>query len=43
MWEHVPDVSEDGVTPTTFPKTYEIEGCIILHHDQPEYDLGMAI
>jgi hypothetical protein len=39
----VPDVFEDGITPAASPKTYEIEGHIILHHNQPEYDLGMAI
>jgi hypothetical protein len=43
MKEHVPDVSEDGVTLATSPKTYEIEGHVIPHHDQPEYDPGMAI
>ncbi len=43
MREHVPHVFEDGVTPATFPKTYKIEGHIIPHHDQPEYDHGMAI
>jgi hypothetical protein len=43
MREHVPDVFEDGVTPTTFPKTYEIEAPVIRHHNQPEYDPGMAI
>jgi hypothetical protein len=43
MWEHVLDVSEDDVTPATSPKTYEIEGHVIPHHDQPEYDPGMAI
>jgi hypothetical protein len=39
----VPDVFEDGVTLATSPKTYEIEGHVIPHHDQLEYDLGMAI
>jgi hypothetical protein len=39
----VPDVFEDGVIPTTFPKTYEIEGHVIPHHNQLEYDPGMAI
>jgi hypothetical protein len=43
MREHVPHVFKDGVTPVTSPKTYEIEGHIIPHHDQPEYDPGMAI
>jgi hypothetical protein len=37
------NVFKDGVTPATFLKTYEIEGHIILHHNQPKYDLGMAI
>jgi hypothetical protein len=37
------DVFKDGITPATSPKTYEIEGDVILHHDQPEYDPGMAI
>jgi hypothetical protein len=36
------DVFEDGVTPATSPETYEIEGHVIPHHNQPEYDLGMA-
>jgi len=35
----MPDVSENGVTPLTSPKTYEIEG----HHNWLEYDPGMAI
>jgi hypothetical protein len=43
MREHVLDVSEDGITPATSPKTYKIEGHVILHHNQPEYDPGMAI
>jgi hypothetical protein len=43
MGEHVLDVFEDGITPITSPKTYKIEGHVILHHDQPKYDLGMAI
>jgi hypothetical protein len=43
MREHVPDVFEDGVTPATSPKTYKIEGHVIPHHDQREYDPGMAI
>jgi hypothetical protein len=37
------DVFEDGVTPTTSSETYEIEGHVIPHHKQFEYDLGMAI
>jgi hypothetical protein len=43
MQEHVPDVFENDVTPATSPKTYEIKGHVIPHHDQPEYDPGMAI
>jgi hypothetical protein len=39
----MPDVFEDGVTLATSPKTYEIEGHVILHHNQFEYDPGMAI
>jgi hypothetical protein len=37
------DVFEDGVTLTTPPKTYEIEGHVIPHHNQLEYDPNMAI
>jgi hypothetical protein len=37
------DVFEDGITLATSPKTYKIEGHVILHHDQLEYDPGMAI
>jgi hypothetical protein len=43
MREHMPDVSKDGVTTATSPKTYEIKGPVIPHHDEPEYDRGMAI
>jgi hypothetical protein len=43
MQEHMLDVSEDGLTPATSPKTYKIEGHVIPHHDQLEYDPGMAI
>jgi hypothetical protein len=43
MQEHVLDVFEDGLTLATFTKTYEIKGHVIPHHNQPEYDPGMAI
>jgi hypothetical protein len=39
----MPDVSEDGITSATYPKTYEIEGHVIPHHNQFEYDPGMTI
>jgi hypothetical protein len=39
----MPDVSEDGVTLVTSPETHKIKGHVIPHHDQPEYDPGMAI